>query len=39
MEHKNKLRELSDFIKHNNICFIGVPEEEREKGAKIYLKK
>ena len=27
MEHKNRLRELNDSIKHSNICDIGVPEE------------
>ena len=32
LDHKCRLRELSDFIKHNNIHIIGVPEEEREKG-------
>ena len=35
MEHKNRLRELSDSIKHSNICIIEVPEkEERGKGAE-----
>ena len=35
MEHKNRLRELSDPIKYSNICIIGVPEEEeRGKGAE-----
>lgn len=29
MQHENKLRELSDFIKHNNIHIIKVPEKER----------
>lgn len=34
MEH-NRLRELSDFIKCNNICIIGIPEEEeREESAE-----
>ena len=28
MQNENRLRELSDFIKHNNIHIIGVPEEE-----------
>ena len=27
-------RELSDSIKRNNICTIGTPEEEGEKGAE-----
>ena len=40
MQNKNRLRELSDSIKHNNIHIIGVPEKKREKtGKKIYLKK
>ena len=40
MDHKNRLRELSDSIKHNDIHIIGVPEEEqREKGTEIYLRK
>ena len=29
MNHKSRLRELSDSIKHNNIHIIGVPEEEK----------
>ena len=29
-----RLRELSDSMKYNNICIIGVLEEEREKGAE-----
>ncbi|KAF0877292.1 LORF1 protein, partial [Crocuta crocuta] len=34
-EHKRRVRELSDTIKRNNICIIGIPEEEeREKGAE-----
>ena len=31
--------ELSDSIKYNNIHIIGVPEEDREKGAEVYLTK
>jgi len=35
MEHENKVRELSDSIKRNNVHIIGIPEEEeREKGAE-----
>jgi len=35
MQHKNRLRELRDSIKHNSIHIIGVPEEaEREKGTE-----
>ena len=33
------LRDLWDNIKRNNIHIIGVPEEEREKGQRIYLKR
>ena len=33
--HECRLKELRDFIKHNNICIIGVPEEEeRGKGEE-----
>ena len=40
MDHENRLRELSDSIKCNNIHVIGVPEEEvRERGQRIYLRK
>lgn len=31
LDHKSRLRELSDPIKHNNILIIGVPEEEETK--------
>ena len=31
MQNKNRLRELNDSIKCNNICIIGVPEEDRKK--------
>ena len=31
MQSKNRLRELSDTIKYNDICIIGVPEEEERK--------
>ena len=34
-EYEGRNRELSDTIKCNNICIIGIPEEEeREKGAE-----
>ena len=33
LDHKGRPREFSDSIKHNNICIIGVPEEEWRKGA------
>ena len=32
--NEDRLRDLWDNIKHNNICIIGVPEEEREKGPE-----
>ena len=28
MDHEGKLRELRDLLKTNNICIIGVPEDE-----------
>ena len=28
LDHKSRLRELSNSIKHNNIHIIGVPEEK-----------
>ena len=31
MQNESRLRELSDSIKQNNICIIGIPEEGREK--------
>ena len=35
MQNKNRLREISDSIKHNNICILGIPGEDvREKGAE-----
>jgi len=35
LDHEGRLRELSYSIKHNNILFIGVPEEEeRGKGRE-----
>ena len=35
MQNQDRLRELSDFIKHNNIHIIGIPEEkEKEKEAE-----
>jgi len=34
-EQETRLRKLSDSIKCNNICTIGIPEEkERKKGAE-----
>ena len=34
MQKENRFRELSESTKHNYIHIIGVPEEEREKGAE-----
>ena len=35
LDHKCRLRELWDSLRHNNICSIGVlEEEEKEKGAE-----
>ena len=39
MDHKSRPKELSDSIKHNNIHIIGVPEEERKGGQKVYVRK
>ena len=36
--NEDGLRDLWDNSKHINICIIGVPEEEREKGPEKYLK-
>ena len=34
-EYEGKIRELSDALKRNNLCVIGIPEEEeRGKGAE-----
>ena len=37
MQIEDSLREVSDSIKHKNICIIVFSEEE--KGAEFYLKK
>ena len=38
MDHKGRLRELSDLVIYN-ICIIGFPEdEERDKGAEDLFK-
>ena len=40
LDHKGRIRELSDSMKHNSICIIGVPEEEGErKGNNVYSNK
>ena len=35
LDHEGRCRVLIEYIKHNNICIIGIPEEEREKGEKV----
>lgn len=30
-KNENSLRDLGDNIKQNNICIIGIPEEEKER--------
>ena len=38
--NEDRLRDIWDNIKHNNICIIGVPEgEEREKGPEKIFEK
>lgn len=37
MHIENSLRELTDSIKCNNICVIGIPDEEREKGDRKFI--
>ena len=39
MQNDNRLSELSDSNKYNNIHIIRIPEKERQKGQKLYLKK
>lgn len=41
MDHKGRLRELSDLLKYSTICIIGVPEDEErgERGQKVYSNK
>ena len=34
LDHKGRLRELSDSMKQNGICIIGVPGEEQEKRSQ-----
>ena len=38
-EYEERIRGLSDSIKQNNICIIGIPEEEERKGLKVYFNK
>ena len=35
MDHENRLRELSNSGKHNNISIIGVPEEREKRGRRF----
>ena len=38
LQHKNRLRELSDLLKRNNICITEVSEdEEGEKGGGMFM--
>ena len=37
--NEKSLRDLWDNIQHTNILIIWVPEEEREKGLRKYLKR
>ena len=34
MQNENRLTDLRDSINHNNICVIGIQEEDREKEAE-----
>ena len=34
LDHKYRLRDISNSMKHNNICITGVTEEEWEKGTE-----
>ena len=36
MQHENRFREFNDSTKCNNICIIGVPEEERKKEGRNF---
>ena len=37
--YKSSLTEICDSMKCVNTCIIGVPEEERERGQNIYVRK
>ena len=37
MQHENILREINDSIKHDNICIIEIPKEDREKGGREFM--
>ena len=34
LDHKGRIREISDLMKHNNIHIRGVPEEEERKRGR-----
>ena len=36
---ESNIRDLWDNIKWGNLCITGIPEEEKERGLEIYLKK
>jgi len=38
-DHKGRLREFSNSIKHNNIHVIGSQKKSRKRGQKVYLNK
>ena len=38
-KRESDLRDLWDNIKWGNLCITGIPEEEKERGLEIYLKK
>lgn len=31
MDHEGRLREVSDLLKRNNVCIMGVPEDGEKK--------
>ena len=37
IQNENRLGELSDSIKHNYICIIGIPEEEEKEMGEAYV--
>lgn len=37
MQNENEYRELSDSIKHNDICIIGAPKTREKNEQIIYL--
>ena len=36
LDHEGRIRDLSDSMRYNNICIIGIPEgEERDRGRRF----